>query len=95
MIAAVSVPTPGMVLMSLLERLKTETDKGLRIAYASALGNLQFAEAIPALLDILATTENEGARMELALALARVIGGDNSALAHVLLHKLDDLFYCI
>jgi MFS transporter, MHS family, proline/betaine transporter len=61
----------------LLERLKTETDKGLRIAYSSALGTLQLAEAIPTLLDILATTENEGARMEVALALARMIGGEH------------------
>lgn len=61
----------------MLERLKTEVDKGLRIAYSSALGNLQNTDAIPALLDVLATTENEGARMEVALALARMIGGEH------------------
>jgi MFS family permease len=58
------------------ERLKTETDKGLRIAYAAALGNLQAAEALPTMFEVLRTTENEGARMELALAVARIEGGE-------------------
>jgi HEAT repeats len=61
----------------LLERLKTESDRGLRIAYSSALGNLRVNEAIPTLFDILAHTENEGARLELALALARMIGHEH------------------
>lgn len=56
----------------LLERLKTETDKGLRIAYSSALGNLLYEPALDTLFDVLETTENEGARMELALAIARI-----------------------
>ncbi|MEP6985171.1 MAG: MFS transporter [Chloroflexota bacterium] len=41
----------------LLERLKTESDRGLRIAYSSALGNLRVSEAIPTLFEILAQTE--------------------------------------
>ncbi len=61
----------------LLERLKTETDKGLRIAYASALGNLQYGAAIGIVFDLLAVTENEGARLELALSLARMIGHEH------------------
>ncbi len=61
----------------LLDRLKIETDRGLRIAYSSALGNLRVTEAIPTLFDILAQTENEGARLELALALARMIGHEH------------------
>ncbi len=61
----------------LLERLQSETDKGLRIAYSSALGNLRCAAAIPTLLDILDHTGNEGARLELALALARIIGHEH------------------
>jgi MFS family permease len=60
----------------LLERLQTETDKGLRIAYASALGNLKAQEALETLFGVLAAMENEGARMELALAIARIIGGE-------------------
>jgi hypothetical protein len=58
----------------LLERLPAETDKGLRVAYAAALGKLQASEAIDALFSILDSTENEGARMELALSIARVTG---------------------
>jgi HEAT repeat protein/Na+/melibiose symporter-like transporter len=62
------------VIPLLLERLPTETDKGLRVAYASALGKLQSAEAIDALFQTLDDTENEGARMELALSIARMTG---------------------
>jgi MFS family permease len=61
----------------LMERLKTETDKGLRIAYSSALGNLHAAEALGTLLDILKQTENEGARLEVALAVARIVGHEH------------------
>jgi HEAT repeat protein len=61
----------------LLDRLKIESDRGLRIAYSSALGNLGVSEAIPTLFEILAQTENEGARLELALALARMIGHEH------------------
>jgi HEAT repeat protein len=58
----------------ILERLPAETDRGLRIAYAAALGKLQAAEAIDTLFSILDSTENEGARMELALSIARITG---------------------
>jgi hypothetical protein len=61
----------------LLERLSAETDKGLRIAYSSALGNLRRKEALPMMFAVLESTENEGARMELALSVARVIGGEH------------------
>ncbi len=61
----------------LLERLKTETDRGLQIAYSSALGNLKVVEAIPTLFEILESIQNEGARLELALALARTIGHEH------------------
>lgn len=59
----------------LRERLPHETDKGLQMAYASALGNLVATEAVVELLMVLAITQNEGARRELALSLAR-LGGD-------------------
>lgn len=58
----------------LVERLATETDKGLQMAYASALGKLQAREAARPLLDLLKSFENEGARLELALSLARLAG---------------------
>jgi hypothetical protein len=61
----------------MLERLKTETDKGLRIAYSSALGNLGIEEAVPTLLNVLQKTENEGARLEVALSLARIVGHEH------------------
>ncbi len=60
----------------LIERLKNEDDKGLQMAFASALGQLQSIEAIDTILSILESTENEGARIELALALARIIGNE-------------------
>ena len=59
------------------ERLQTERDKGLQMAYAAALGNLQATEAIPTLHNILLETSNEGARLELALSLARMVGREN------------------
>ena len=58
----------------LLDRLKAESDKGLRISFSSALGSLRWRAALPVLFEVLKTTENEGARMELALAIARVLG---------------------
>lgn len=62
----------------LLQRLETETDMGLQMAYASALGNLGYRETAPALLRLLAQTRNEGARMELALSLARLLGDERA-----------------
>ncbi len=65
------------VIPLLLQRLQTETDKGLRIAYSSALGKLRAVEAIPTLSDVLLNTANEGARLELTLALARIVGDEH------------------
>jgi HEAT repeat protein len=61
----------------LLARLQRETDKGLQMAYASALGNLHYTAATETLLALLRDTQNEGARMELALTLARLIGDEH------------------
>jgi HEAT repeat protein/Na+/melibiose symporter-like transporter len=58
----------------LLQRLEQETDKGLQMAYAAALGRLQARESAGKLFSILESFENEGARMELALSLARMVG---------------------
>jgi MFS family permease len=60
------------VASELLERLRSESDKGMQMAYASALGNLQYRPALMMILALLDTTQNEGARMELALAAARI-----------------------
>jgi hypothetical protein len=58
----------------LLERLPTETDKGLKVAYAAALGRMGSPEAADAVFAVLNEMENEGARMELALSIARMTG---------------------
>jgi len=55
------------------QRLKTEEDKGLRMAYASALGNLHATDTVGDLLQFLYETSNPKARLELALALARLV----------------------
>jgi hypothetical protein len=60
----------------LLERLQTETDEGLKVAFASALGALKAEEATVELLDLLRKSQDEDARMELALALARLVGNE-------------------
>jgi len=60
-----------------VERLRAdETDKGVQMAYASALGRLQAAEAAPDLLVLLQSMQNQGARMELALSLVRMAGDE-------------------
>jgi MFS family permease len=57
----------------MLERLKTETDKGLQIAYASAMGKLRVEAALDPLFELMGSITNEGARMELALSIARIL----------------------
>ena len=61
----------------LRERLNTETDPGLQMAYASALGQLGAGEATDKLLVLLRGNEDEEQRMELTLALARIVGNDS------------------
>lgn len=58
-------------------RLQVEEDKGLLMAYASALGNMQAEEAIGDLLALLDRMQNPGARLELALSLARIVGSEH------------------
>jgi HEAT repeat protein len=60
-----------------LERLREETDKGLRMAYAAALGKLQAREAAGLLLETLHEAQNQGSRLELALSLARLVGDES------------------
>jgi HEAT repeat protein len=61
----------------LLSRMRSESDRGLRIAYAAALGRLEEIRAAPDILDLLANAEEAEARQELALALARLVGDEN------------------
>ncbi|MFO7540023.1 MAG: MFS transporter [Chloroflexota bacterium] len=59
------------------DRLVAELDKGLQMAYAAALGNMGHTAAVPDLLRLLAHTQNEGARLELVLGLARLLGEEH------------------
>jgi MFS family permease len=59
------------------ERLVDEEDKGLQMAYAAALGNMGHKAAVPDLLRLLAQTQNKGARLELVLGLARLLGEEH------------------
>ncbi|MEZ4867514.1 MAG: MFS transporter [Caldilineaceae bacterium] len=60
----------------LLQRLESETDEGLQLAYASALGVLRVSKSAFPLLALLAASEDEEARLELALSLARTVGDE-------------------
>ena len=61
----------------LLHRFKSETDRGLRMAYASALGKLRVDEAVEPMLEFLGTSENRAMRLELTLALVRILGEES------------------
>ncbi|MCC7361989.1 MAG: MFS transporter [Anaerolineales bacterium] len=65
----------------LLERFQTQTDHGLRMAYASALGKLRVTAAVGPLLDFLRTRHDPSARRELALGLARLLGDEQYFIA--------------
>jgi HEAT repeat protein/MFS family permease len=76
----------------LLERLEEESraddgDVGLQTAFGSALGQLRAEEATGKLLDMLRFCKDETARMELALALARIVGDEQHFIQ--LLHQTD------
>jgi hypothetical protein len=58
-------------------RLENETDKGLQMAYASSLGKLGYTDATQDLLALLYEFQNAGARMELALAIGRLLGEEH------------------
>jgi hypothetical protein len=62
---------------TLHSRLQSEEDRGLQMAYASALGNLRAKAAVADLLQLLYSTSNPKARVELALALARLVGDEH------------------
>jgi HEAT repeat protein len=62
----------------LLARLVPETDVGLEMAFAAALGQLGVTEAVEPLLRLLAESNNADARTEFTLALARLAGEEHS-----------------
>ena len=65
-----------------LDRLKTESDPVLRIAYASALGKLRATGATQELFALLRQEEPGAARGEIGLALARIAGDERYYLQH-------------
>jgi len=58
----------------LIDRFRNDPSS---IAYASALGKLRAAEATDGLLNLLRTLHDECNRMELSLALARIVGNEH------------------
>ena len=61
----------------LLQRLETETDEGLQIAYATALGQMGVVAASGRLLALLDSCEETATQQELALAVARLAGSEH------------------
>lgn len=61
----------------LLERLTKEQDYGLEVAFASTLGQLQATQATESILALLEASRDEPSQMELALALARLVGDEH------------------
>jgi hypothetical protein len=60
-----------------LEQLRREEDRGLQMAYASSLGRLGADAAVHDLLTLLYRFRNEGARVEIALDVARLHGDEH------------------
>jgi hypothetical protein len=65
------------VVPELLERLATETDVGLQMAFAAALGSLRATEATGRLLALLRASTSHDARTEFTMALARLTGDEH------------------
>lgn len=61
----------------LLERLADETDVGLQLAYASALGQLRVEQATGRLLEVLRASPSRSSRQEMTLDLARLVGHEH------------------
>ncbi len=74
----------------LLERMATETDKGLQIAYAAALGKLRVETTTGELLGLLDDCPYQTERKELALALARIVASEHYFI-RLLRHRPDEI----
>ena len=59
---------------AILDRFRSDVPDGHRIAYASALGALQAREATDEMLRFLRSLESRSSRMDVALAVARIVG---------------------
>lgn len=60
-----------------IDALTSEEDTGLRLAYAASLGAISAVDALPAMLQLLASLEANMQRVEVAAAIAGVIGKED------------------
>ncbi len=65
-----------------MEKLSTETNGRLRLAYVSALGHLRAEEALDQLFELLKDGRSEVSRGEIGLAIARICGDEKYYLQH-------------
>lgn len=65
---------------ALRRSLQEEQNPDLKVAYAAALGALQDRQSVEEILSLLAEVRHDVHRVELALALARILGGERSFL---------------
>lgn len=65
-----------------LDKLRSEPNTTLRVAYASALGKVRASEAVPELFTLLRQTESDVLRGEIGLALARIAGDERYYMQH-------------
>jgi len=63
----------------ILDAFGSETDKGIRVAYAASLSSLRAAQALPMILALLRQLEDQAARGETSLSVARLLGGSEPA----------------
>lgn len=61
-----------------LDHFALELDVGMQLAYASALGRMQVAEATERLLEVLAISPSRSSRREMTLDVARLAGDENN-----------------
>ena len=66
-----------LIVPQLLARLENETDVGLQLAYASALGRLQVDEATGRMLELLRRAPSRSSRLEMVLDIARLVGHEH------------------
>jgi MFS family permease len=62
----------------LLDAVREETDMGLKVAFASALGKLKAIQAAPDLLDILYRDRYPSSQKEMGLSLARLLDAETA-----------------
>ena len=72
-----------------LEQMNKDSDVGMRIAYASALGKLKVKESVPQTIELLKDIQDGYLRNEVGLALARSVGDDQEYIRMLREIKID------